>query len=72
MGCCLPGGLLVFESTIGGLLEAADVALNSGGETTIIRNDAEDGGCIAGTLWTEPLTHMALAFPSNYGRLRRD
>jgi hypothetical protein len=63
MGCCLPGGLLVLEATIGGLLEAADVALNSGGEATIIRGEAQDRCCIAGTLWTEPLTHVALAFP---------
>jgi hypothetical protein len=63
--CGLAGSLLVLETTIGGLLEAADVALNSGGETTIIRNDAEDGCCVAGTLWTEPLAHVALPFSSD-------
>ena len=62
MGCGLAGSLLVLESTIGGLLEAADVALNSGGETTIMRGEAQDGCCIAGTLWTEPLAHVALPF----------
>jgi hypothetical protein len=61
----LAGSLLVLETTIGGLLEAADVALNSGGETNIIRNDAEDGCCVAGTLWTEPLAHVALPFSSD-------
>jgi hypothetical protein len=66
--CGLAGSLLVLETTIGGLLEAADVALNSGSETTIIRNDAEDGCCVAGTLWTEPLAHVALPFSSDcYG-----
>ena len=68
MGCGLAGGLLVLETTTGGLLEAADVALNSGGETTIIRNDAEDGCCVAGTLWTEPLAHVALQFFSDFCR----
>jgi hypothetical protein len=67
MGCGLAGGLLVLETAIGGLLEAADVALNSGGETTIIRGDAEDGCCVAGTLWTEPLANMALPFSSDCG-----
>jgi hypothetical protein len=69
MDCGLAGGLLVFETTIGGLLEAADVALNSGGEATIIRGEAQDGCCIAGTLWTEPLAHVALPFPSDDGWL---
>jgi hypothetical protein len=52
--------LLVLKATIGGLLEAADVALDSGGEATTIRGEAQDGCCIAGTLWTEPLAHLAL------------
>jgi hypothetical protein len=64
MDCGLAGSLLVLETTLGGLLEAADVALNSGGETTISRGEAQDGCCIAGTLWTEPLVHAALPFPS--------
>jgi hypothetical protein len=49
MGCDLPGSLLVYETTISELLEAADVALNSG-EATIIRGEAQDGCCIAGAL----------------------
>ena len=63
MGCGLAGGPLVLEAAIGDHLEAADVALDSGGEATIIRGEAQDRCCIAGTLWTEPLTHVALAFP---------
>jgi hypothetical protein len=59
MGCGLAGTLLVLKATIGGLLEAADVALNSGGEAPITRCEAQDGCCIAGALWTEPLAHMA-------------
>ncbi|WP_040638596.1 hypothetical protein [Microvirga lotononidis] len=62
MGCGLTGGLLILEATISGLLKAADMALNSGGEATIIRNEAQDGCCIAGTLWTDPLAHVAPSF----------
>jgi len=40
VGCGIAGGLLVLEATISGLLEAANVALNSGGEATIIRDEA--------------------------------
>jgi len=65
MGCSLAGGLLVRETTIGGLLEAADMALNSGGEAAIIRGEAQDRCCIAGTLWTQFLAHGALSFPSD-------
>jgi hypothetical protein len=36
MDCGLAGGLLVLKIAISGLLEAADVALNSSGEATII------------------------------------
>jgi hypothetical protein len=60
MGGGLAGSLLVLESTLGGLLEAADVALNSGGEAPIIRGKAQDRGCIAGTLGTQSLAHLAL------------
>jgi hypothetical protein len=60
MDCSLSGSLLVLETTISRLLEAADVALNSGGKPTIMRGEAQDGCCIAGTLWTEPLAHLAL------------
>jgi hypothetical protein len=66
MDCGLAGGLLVLEVTIGGLLEAADVALNSSGETPIIRGEAQDGCCIAGTLWAEPLAHAALPLPRDW------
>ena len=69
MGCGLAGGLLVLETTIGGLFKAADVALNSGGEATIIDDEAQDGRCIAGAKWTEPLTHVALPFRSDCGWL---
>jgi hypothetical protein len=69
MGCGRTGGLLVLETTIGGLLEAADVALNSGSETTIIRGDAEDGCCVAGTLRTKPRAHAALPFLGDCGRV---
>lgn len=65
MGCGLAGSLLVLETTIGGLLEAADVALDSGGEATIARGEAQDGCCVAGTLWTQSLAHAALPFPSD-------
>ena len=65
MDCGLTGGLLVFEATIGGLFKTADVALNSSGEATITRGEAQDGCRIAGTLWAEPLAHAALPFPSD-------
>jgi hypothetical protein len=65
MDCGLSGSLLVLEATISRLLEAADVALNSGGKPTMMRGEAQDGCCIAGTLWTEPLAHAALPFPSD-------
>jgi hypothetical protein len=65
VGCGLAGGLLVLEAMIGGLFEAADMALNSSGETTIIRGEAQDRCCVAGTLWTEPLAHVALPFSSD-------
>jgi hypothetical protein len=65
MDCGLSGSLLVLETTISRLLEAADVALNSGGKPTMMRGEAQDGCCIAGTLWTEPLAHAALPFPSD-------
>jgi hypothetical protein len=64
MGCGLAGSLLVLETILGGLLEAADVALNSGGETTIMRGEAQDRCCVAGTLWTEPLAHVASLSPA--------
>ena len=60
MDCGLTGGLLVLEATVSGLLEAADVALNSGSEATIIPSKAQDRCCIAGTLWTQSLRHVAL------------
>jgi hypothetical protein len=62
MGCGVAGGLLVLDATISGLLEAADVALNSSGETTIIRGEARDGCCIAAALRTKPRSHVALPF----------
>jgi hypothetical protein len=65
MGCGLAGSLLVLKATIGGLLKAADVALNSGGEATVIRDEAQDRCCIRRTLWTEPLAHVALPFLSD-------
>jgi hypothetical protein len=71
MGCGLAGGLLVLEPTIGGLLEAADVALHSGGEAPFIRGEAQDGCYIAGTLWTEPLAHVALPLLSECGGFMR-
>ncbi len=71
MGCGLAGGLLVLEVTISGLFEAADVALNSGGEAPVIRGEAQDRGCIAGTLWTEPLAHVALPLLSECGCFMR-
>jgi hypothetical protein len=55
---------------IGGLLEAADMALNSSGETTITRGEAQDGCCIAGALRTEPLAHVALPFSAIAAGLR--
>jgi hypothetical protein len=64
MSCGLAGGLLVVKITIGGLLEPANVALNSSGETTIIRGEAQDRCCVAGTLWTEPLAHVASLSPA--------
>jgi len=69
MDCGLAGGLLVLETTISRLLKAADVALNSGGEATIIRGEAQDGCCIAGTLWAESLAHAVLPFSDNCGSL---
>jgi hypothetical protein len=65
VGCGLAGSLLVLVATIGGLLEAADVALNSGGEATIARDEAQDGCCVAGTPWAEPLAHLAPPFSSD-------
>ena len=62
LGCGLAGGLLVLETTLGGLFEGADVALNSGGEAAITRGEAQDGCCVAGTLWAEALAHAALPF----------
>jgi hypothetical protein len=60
MGCGLAGSLLVLETTLDRRLEATDVALNSGSEAPIIRGEAQDGCCIAGTLRTEALAHAAL------------
>jgi len=71
MDCSLAGGLLVLKVASNGLLEAADVALNSGSKTTIIRGEAQDRCCITGTLWTEPLAHVALPFPSDCGWLTK-
>jgi hypothetical protein len=65
MGCGLAGSLLVLEATLGGLLKAADVALNSGGKATVIRDEAQDRCCIRGTLWTEPLAHVVFPFPGD-------
>ncbi len=65
MNCSLTGGLLVLEATISRLLKATNMALNSGSETTIIRGEAQDGCCIAGTLWTEPLAHVVLPFSND-------
>jgi hypothetical protein len=65
MDCGLSGSLLVLEATIGRLFEAANVALNSSGEATIIPSKAQDGCCIAGALWAEPLAHAVVPFPSN-------
>ena len=53
MSCGLAGSSLVLEAAIGGLLEAADMALHSGGKATIIRGEAQDGCCVAGTSWAE-------------------
>jgi hypothetical protein len=64
MGCGLAGGPLVLETPIGDRLEAADVALNSGGEAAFIRGEAQNGCCVAGTLWAERLAHVAFPFPS--------
>jgi len=64
MGCGLAGGLLVLENAVSGLLEAADMALDSGGEAALIRREAQDRGCVAGTLWTEPLAHVASLSPA--------
>jgi hypothetical protein len=69
MDCGLAGGPLVLEATIGALLEAADVALNSGGEATIIRGEAQDGCCVARTLWAERLIHVAFPFPNDCRQL---
>ena len=52
MGSGLAGGLLVLEAALGGLLKAADVALNSGGEATITYGETQDGCCIAGAMRT--------------------
>jgi hypothetical protein len=62
MGCSLAGGPLVRETSIGDRLKAADVALNSSGEATIMRSEAQDGCCIAGALWAERLAHVAFPF----------
>jgi len=40
LDCGFTGSLLVLETSIGGLLKSADVALNSGGEAAIIRGEA--------------------------------
>ena len=48
MDCGLTGGLLVLEATVSGLLEAADVALNSGSEATIIPSKAQDRATSSG------------------------
>ena len=42
MGSSLACSLLVPEALIRALLETADMALNGGGETTVIRGDAQD------------------------------
>ncbi len=47
MDCSLAGGLLVLNATIGGLLEAADVALNSSTEAQVTRGKAKNGCCVA-------------------------
>jgi hypothetical protein len=64
MGGGLRGGLLVLETTLSGLLEAADMALNSGGEAPIIRGEAQDRGCIAGTLIGMPRNLAGMGPPS--------
>jgi hypothetical protein len=65
MSCGLAGGPLVLESAIGDRLEAADVTLNSGGEATFIRGEAQDRCGVAGTLWAERLAHVAFPFPND-------
>jgi hypothetical protein len=72
MVCGLAGGLLVLVATVSGLLEAADVALNSGSAATIGRGKAQDGCLIAGTLWTQSLRHVALPSPSDGCSLMSD
>jgi hypothetical protein len=56
MGCGLAGRLLVFETVLGGLLEAADVALNSGGEAPSfvakLRTDAASQEHCGQNLWS--------------------
>jgi hypothetical protein len=69
MDCVIAGGLFVPEGAISGLLEAADVALNSGNKATFIRGEAQHGCCIAVTLWTESLVHAAHPFFSHCGWL---
>jgi hypothetical protein len=63
MGCGLAGGPLVLETFSGDRLEAADMALNSRGKATIIRGEAQNGCCVAGTLWAERLAHVVFPFP---------
>jgi hypothetical protein len=60
----LASGLLVLEAMSAGLLEAADVALHSSGEAGVIGGEAQDRCGIAGTLWTEPLAHVAALSPA--------
>jgi len=50
---------------IGDRLEAADVALNNNGKATTTHGEAQDGCCVARTLSTEPLAHVAPSFPSD-------
>jgi len=67
--CSLAGGLLVLKATLGGLLEAADMALNSSGEASVIGSKAQDRCCIARALWAKVIVHETSRFPRKFCKL---
>jgi hypothetical protein len=71
VGCGLASGSRILEAIIGDRLKAADVALNSGGEATIIRSETQDGCCVARAPWAERLAHLAFLSLSKRRQQRR-
>jgi hypothetical protein len=69
MDCSLAGALLVLKATLSGLLKAADMALNGGGEASVISSKAQDRCCIARALWAKVIVHEPSRFASYFRRL---